>query len=100
MNKIKASLTELNLYMESVEKLVNSTTETAFLAGTDYMCTALCERLYSAQKEINRNLLELKELEHDYLKMQQEVVKNAKAPEDNEQDTEATNKENDNTIFN
>lgn len=74
VNEAKSSLAELNCYMETVEKVVNSTTEAAFLAGADYMCTALCERLYSAQKEINDQIEKLKKLEENYIKLQSEIV--------------------------
>ncbi|KAG8249028.1 hypothetical protein J6590_029378 [Homalodisca vitripennis] len=40
---------ELNSLMEYVEKLVNSATETSFLAGAETACNALSERLYSAK---------------------------------------------------
>ncbi|EEB17964.1 50S ribosomal protein L20, putative [Pediculus humanus corporis] len=76
VNKAKAAVNELNSYMSSVEKVVTSTTEAAFLAGAEYMCTALCERLESAQREIKIQIGHIKKLEDDYLRMQQEIVSN------------------------
>ncbi|KAK6628018.1 hypothetical protein RUM44_010500 [Polyplax serrata] len=74
VNKAKAAVNKLTLYMENVEKVVTATTEAAFLAGAEYMCSTLCEQLDSAQREIKIQFGELKKLEEDYLKIQQEIV--------------------------
>lgn len=74
VNKAKAALNELQTYMDSVEKVVTSTTEAAFLAGAEFMCTTLCERLDSVQREIKNQIGSLKKLEEDYLKIQKEIV--------------------------
>lgn len=43
------NLKELISFMDYVEKLVTSTTETSFLAGAETVCTTLSERLHAAQ---------------------------------------------------
>lgn len=78
VEKMKAALLEMKNYMSTVEKVVNSTTEAAFLAGSEYLCTVLCERLYSAQQEISKNMNEIKKLEEDFLKVQEELAKTIK----------------------
>jgi hypothetical protein len=39
--------------MEYVEKLVNSTMETSFMAGAEVACEALVERMYLAKTKVN-----------------------------------------------
>ncbi|XP_046665486.1 uncharacterized protein LOC124357603 isoform X2 [Homalodisca vitripennis] len=65
---------ELNSLMEYVEKLVNSATETSFLAGAETACNALSERLYSAKTVIDDQDKCIKKLEQDLVRLQEAII--------------------------
>lgn len=64
--------------MEFVQKMAESVTNVSFLAGLDNLSISLSERMQDAQKHKDKQISDNQKLETEYLKMQQQCVRQRK----------------------
>jgi len=74
VNDYKLQLTELEGMFEYVEKLVNSTAEVAFLAGSEFLSSSLTEKLHSTKSELSVKRKEIEVLEGEIVNKMAYVI--------------------------
>ncbi|XP_022193941.2 uncharacterized protein LOC111051703 [Nilaparvata lugens] len=72
--ELKKVVMNLQSLMKYVENLVETTAETAFIAGTEYGCNAMSDRLHSAQREISEDTSKTTDLERECLRLHAELI--------------------------
>ncbi|RZF47772.1 hypothetical protein LSTR_LSTR006036 [Laodelphax striatellus] len=72
--ELKKSVMNLQSLMKYVENLVEITAETAFIAGTEYGCNTMSDRLHSAQREITEDSRKTTDLERECLRLHAELI--------------------------
>nr|CAD7451358.1 unnamed protein product [Timema bartmani] len=65
---------EMSGFMDHVTKLATASAEISYLAGAEYVSTSMCERINSANKELQIEMDKTKKLEEQLLKVQAEFV--------------------------
>lgn len=74
LDEMKKQIADLEVFLGGVEKLMNASAETAFLANAEYASIALSERFQSLCIELNRLRNETKEKERDMLELQALII--------------------------
>ncbi|XP_075233928.1 uncharacterized protein LOC142331751 [Lycorma delicatula] len=93
VEELNKSIIQLTSLMEYVEKLVKSTADTAFIAGADTVCNAMCERLQFAQNELSEDKVKNKKLEEEYLMLQKHLIE-SEMKENGDKNKQEENSEN------
>ncbi|XP_014212210.1 uncharacterized protein LOC106642086 [Copidosoma floridanum] len=84
----KKLLTKFIAYMEYVHKMSEAASEISFLAGMDNLSTSLTQRIDDALRKVQIEKQSNSELEHEYVRIQEEAIKNANKKNDTEDDTD------------
>nr|CAD7420619.1 unnamed protein product [Timema poppensis] len=70
--ELRNCLLEMSGFMDHVTKLATASAEISYLAGAEYVSTSMCERVNSANREVEFD--KTKKLEEQLLKVQAEFV--------------------------
>ncbi|XP_071441909.1 uncharacterized protein [Hetaerina americana] len=76
IDESKKAILEMQSFLDYIEKLVTAAVETAYLAGSEFSSTALCEAFNTAQQKLLSEQSKTKELEAEYHRQHQDFMRN------------------------